>query len=229
MKKSDTAIVIPVYNEEKVIKKTLKELLEKRPQDEIIVVDDGSTDNSYNEACVKGVHLLRHIVNLGQGAALQTGIDYAKKLGCKYVVTFDSDGQHCADDIERFIEVLRRNEADIVLCSRFLGKEAVNMPTAKKYLLKMAAFVERVLTGIPLTDAHNGFRAINVEKFPNFVITQNGMSHASEIIDLIKRLGMRYKELPCTIKYSDYSIQKGQSMMNSINILIEFFLGKAVK
>ncbi|BCD67694.1 polyprenyl-phospho-N-acetylgalactosaminyl synthase [Nitratiruptor sp. YY09-18] len=194
----------------------------------IIVVDDGSSDNSYQEACIPGVYLLRHIVNLGQGAALQTGIDYAKKLGCKYVVTFDSDGQHCADDIEKFIEVLRKNEADIVLCSRFLGK-AENIPRHKKYFLKVAAQVERFLTGINLTDVHNGFRAINVAKFPNFVITQNRMSHASEIIDLIKRLHMRYKEMPCTIKYSEYSLSKGQSMMNSINIVIEFILGKAIK
>jgi glycosyltransferase involved in cell wall biosynthesis len=228
MKRSDVAIVIPLYNEEKVIRKTLEDLLQKRPNDVVIVVDDGSSDKSYFQACVPGVYLLRHIVNLGQGAALQTGIDYAKKLGCKYVVTFDSDGQHCADDIEKFIEVLRKDEADIVLCSRFLGK-AENIPTTKRYFLKLAALVERVLTGIALTDAHNGFRAINVEKFPNFVITQNRMSHASEIIDLIKRLGMRYKELPCTIRYSDYSLSKGQSMMNSINILVEFFLGKAVK
>ena len=220
--------MIPLYNEEKVIRKTLEDLLQKRPDDVVIVVDDGSSDRSYFQACVPGVYLLRHIVNLGQGAALQTGIDYAKKLGCKYVVTFDSDGQHCADDIEKFIEVLRKDEADIVLCSRFLGK-AENIPTTKRYFLKLAALVERFLTGIALTDAHNGFRAINVAKFPYFVITQNRMSHASEIIDLIKRLGMRYKELPCTIRYSDYSLSKGQSMMNSINILVEFFLGKAVK
>ncbi len=226
--KSDIAIVIPLYNEEKVIRQTLLELKKVRPNDAIIVVDDGSKDRSYQQACIQGVHLLRHIVNLGQGAALQTGIDYARKLGCKYVVTFDSDGQHCAEDIEKFIEVLRKDEADIVLCSRFLGR-AENIPTFKKYFLKVAALVERLMTGITLTDAHNGFRAINIAKFPNFTITQNRMSHASEIIDLIKRLGMRYLEMPCTIRYSEYSLSKGQSMMNSINIVVEFILGKAIK
>ncbi|BCD62623.1 polyprenyl-phospho-N-acetylgalactosaminyl synthase [Nitratiruptor sp. YY08-26] len=175
-----------------------------------------------------GVYLLRHIINLGQGAALQTGIDFAKKLGCKYVVTFDSDGQHCAEDIEKFIEVLRKDEADIVLCSRFLGK-AENIPPLRKNFLRIAALVERVLTGIKLTDVHNGFRAINIAKFPDFVITQNRMSHASEIIDLIKKLKMRYKEIPCTIRYSEYSLSKGQSILNSVNIIIEFILGKAIK
>ena len=226
--KPETAIVIPLYNEEKVIRQTLEDLKKVRPNDLIIVVDDGSKDGSYQRACMEGVHLLRHIVNLGQGAALQTGIDYAKKMGCKYVVTFDSDGQHCAEDIEGFIEILRKDEADIVLCSRFLGK-AENIPTLKKYFLKIAALVERVMTGISLTDTHNGFRAINVAKFPDFVITQNRMSHASEIIDLIKRLKMRYVERPCTIRYSDYSLSKGQSMMNSLNIVVEYILAKVIK
>ncbi len=211
-----------------MIRQTLEELKRVRPKDLIVVVDDGSKDHSYAQACLEGVHLLRHIVNLGQGAALETGIEYAKKMGCKYVVTFDADGQHCAEDIERFVQVLREDKADIVLCSRFLGK-AENIPTLKKYFLKIAAFVERIMTGISLTDTHNGFRAINIAKFPDFAITQNRMSHASEIIDLIKRLKMRYMELPCTIRYSDYSISKGQSMMNSVNIIVEYILAKVIK
>ncbi len=211
-----------------MIRQTLEELKRVRPKDLIVVVDDGSKDHSYAQACLEGVHLLRHIINLGQGAALETGIEYAKKMGCKYVVTFDADGQHCAEDIERFVQVLREDKADIVLCSRFLGK-AENIPTLKKYFLKIAAFVERIMTGISLTDTHNGFRAINIAKFPDFAITQNRMSHASEIIDLIKRLKMRYMELPCTIRYSDYSISKGQSMMNSVNIIVEYILAKVIK
>ncbi len=211
-----------------MIRQTLEELKRVRPKDLIVVVDDGSKDHSYAQACLEGVHLLRHIVNLGQGAALETGIEYAKKMGCKYVVTFDADGQHCAEDIERFVQVLREDKADIVLCSRFLGK-AENIPSLKKYFLKIAAFVERIMTGISLTDTHNGFRAINIAKFPDFAITQNRMSHASEIIDLIKRLKMRYMELPCTIRYSDYSISKGQSMMNSVNIIVEYILAKVIK
>ncbi len=211
-----------------MIRQTLEELKRVRPKDLIVVVDDGSKDHSYAQACLEGVHLLRHVVNLGQGAALETGIEYAKKMGCKYVVTFDADGQHCAEDIERFVQVLREDKADIVLCSRFLGR-AENIPTLKKYFLKVAAFVERVLTGVSLTDTHNGFRAINIAKFPDFSITQNRMSHASEIIDLIKRLKMRYMELPCTIRYSEYSISKGQSMMNSVNIIVEYILAKVIK
>lgn len=218
------AIVIPMYNEQKVIKRVLEELKQKFPNYTIIVVDDCSIDESYKEACVKNIYLLKHIVNLGQGAALQTGIEYARNLGCSYVVTFDSDGQHNPNDIEPFIQRLDKGDVDIVLGSRFLGT-AENMPTRKKYLLKLSRFFTWMTTGIWLTDSHNGFRAINIEKFPNFEITQNRMAHASEIISIIKSLGMRYVEMPCHIRYTEYTLQKGQSMWNSINIVIDYLIG----
>ncbi|WP_457563419.1 glycosyltransferase family 2 protein [Caminibacter pacificus] len=224
---NDAAIVIPMYNEEAVIENVLEELLQKVPYD-IIVVDDCSTDNSYQKACKKGVYLIRHIVNLGQGAAIQTGIEYARKLGKKYVVTFDSDGQHSVEDIEPFLEKLRNDEADIVLGSRFLGKTE-NMSTFKKYFLKLSRYFTYMTTGIMLSDSHNGFRAINIKDFPNFEIKQNRMAHASEIIDLIRKNSMRYVEMPCTIKYTDYSKQKGQSTLNAINIVFEYLTGRLIK
>jgi len=224
---NDTAIVIPAYNEGKVIKDVLTELKSKVPYD-IIVVDDASYDDTYEKACVKGIYLIKHIVNLGQGAAIQTGIEFAKKLGKKYVVTFDADGQHSPDDIENFLIILRENKADIVLGSRFLGKSE-NMPFIKKIVLQFSRIFTYLSTNIWLTDAHNGFRAINIEKFPNFEITQNRMAHASEIIDLIKKHKMRYVEMPCTIKYTDYSKQKGQSIFNAINILFEYISGRLMR
>ena len=223
-----TAIVIPLYNEERVIEDILLELKDKYPKCSIIVVDDSSTDNSYKKACIKDIYLLKHSVNLGQGAALQTGIEYAKELGCSYVVTFDSDGQHNPDDIESFVQRLDKGDVDIVLGSRFLGTTE-NMPTRKKYLLKLSRFFTWLTTGIWLTDSHNGFRAINIEKFPNFEITQNRMAHASEIISIIKNLKMRYVEMPCHIRYTDYTLQKGQSMWNSINIILDYFIGSLTK
>ncbi|NPA45251.1 MAG: glycosyltransferase family 2 protein [Chlorobi bacterium] len=216
-----------MYNEGKVIKNVLKELISKVPYD-IIVVDDCSTDDSYQQACVKGVYLIKHIVNLGQGAALQTGIEFARKLGKKYVVTFDADGQHSVEDIEPFLNVLRENKADIVLGSRFLGK-AENMPEYKKHVLQLSRYFTYATTGMWFTDSHNGFRAINIKDFPNFNISQNRMAHASEIIDLIKKNKMRYVEMPCTIKYTDYSKQKGQSVLNSINIIFEYASGRLIQ
>jgi len=226
--KPKVAIVIPLYNEEAVIEKVLQELKQRYPDFIIIVVDDKSSDDSYNRACKKDIYLLKHTVNLGQGAALQTGIDFAKELGCKFVVTFDSDGQHNPDDIEPFVNELKKGEYDIILGSRFLGKTQ-NMPTSKRYLLKMSRFFTWATTGIWLSDSHNGFRAINIEKFPNFDIKQNRMAHASEIISIIKTLKMKYKEMPCTIRYSSYTIEKGQSMWNSINIVLDYFVGNLIK
>ena len=223
-----TAIVIPLYNEESVIKKVLSELQTIYSSYTIIVVDDCSSDKSYKEACVEGIYLLRHMINLGQGAALQTGIEYAQELGCSYVVTFDSDGQHNPLDIEPFVNVLKNEDIDIVLGSRFLGTTN-NMPTRKKYLLKASRFFTWATTGLLLSDSHNGLRAINIKKFPNFKITQNRMAHASEIINIITDLKMRYKEMPCNIRYTDYTLQKGQSMWNSINIVIDSMIGNLTK
>jgi len=227
-KQFETAIIIPLYNEEKVIKNILLELKKLYPEYAIIVIDDCSKDNSYNNACIDGVFLLKHIINLGQGAALQTGIEYARELGCKYAITFDSDGQHNPQDIKPFIEELKKERYDIILGSRFIGSTE-NMPTSKKYLLKASRFFTWMTTGIWLTDSHNGFRAINIKKFPNFEITQNRMAHASEIINIIKTLNMRYKEMPCHIRYTDYSLKKGQSVWNSINIVLDFFVGSLMK
>ena len=225
---ASVAIIIPLYNEERVIKDVLQELRQKYPEYILIVVDDSSTDNSVKAACLKDVYLLHHSVNLGQGAALQTGIEYAKELVCSYVVTFDADGQHDPEDIEPFVESLRNDEADIVLGSRFLGKTE-NMPLRKKYLLQASRVFTWMTTGIWLTDSHNGLRAVNIEKFPQFEITQNRMAHASEIISIIKTLNMRYIEKPCNIRYTEYSIEKGQSMFNSINIIIDYFVGNMMK
>ncbi len=222
------AIVVPLYNEEMVVGKVLQELREKYSEYKIIVVDDCSTDKSYEAACLGGVYILKHMVNLGQGAALQTGIEFAKKLDCKYVVMFDSDGQHDPGDIAPFVEVLHENRADIVLGSRFLGKTE-NMPVKKKYLLKLSRVFTWMSTGLWLTDSHNGLRAFNLGKFPHFEITQNRMAHASEIISIIKNLKMRHVEMPCNIRYTEYSLSKGQSMWNSINIVIDYLIGNMIK
>jgi polyprenyl-phospho-N-acetylgalactosaminyl synthase len=222
------AIVIPLYNEQSVVGDVLRELRQNHENYNIIVVDDCSTDNSYKEAQVEGVYLLKHIVNLGQGAALQTGMEFAKDLECKYIVMFDSDGQHNPDDINPFVQALQEDKADIVLGSRFAGTTE-NMPLKKKYFLKLSRIFTWATTGIWLSDSHNGFRALNIEKFPNFEITQNRMAHASEIINIIRTLKMRYIEMPCTIRYTEYSLQKGQSMWNSINIVIDYLIGNMIK
>lgn len=228
LENAKVAIVIPLYNEEKVIQGVLEELQTMYPSYHIIVVDDCSSDKSYEKASLKGIYMLKHIINLGQGAALQTGLEYALTIGCDYAITFDSDGQHNPYDIAPFVEALENNEADIVLGSRFLGKTE-NMPTRKKYLLQASRIFTWLTTGLWLTDSHNGFRAIHISKYPNFKIIQNRMAHASEIISIIKTLNMKYIEKPCEIRYTEYTIEKGQSMWNSINIILDYFTGSIMK
>ncbi len=219
-------IVIAMYNESKSIKNVLQTLKEVRQDDTIIVVDDGSKDDCFNIASeLKGIHLLKHIYNLGQGAALQTGIEYAKRLNLDYVVTYDADGQHNPHDIEPFVEEMDKHSYDIILGSRFLGN-TVNMKKSKYYVLKLSIFFGYIFGGLKLTDSHNGFRLINIASFPAFEMVQNEMAHASEVLDIIKVNNLKYKEMPCTITYTDYSMQKGQSIFNSINIMLQYLLGK---
>jgi len=220
-------VVIAMYNESKSIKSVIESLREVRTEDAIIVVDDGSSDNCYHIASeLPNIHLLKHIYNLGQGAALQTGIEYANRLGLDYVVTYDADGQHNPHDIEPFVQKMEQENYDIILGSRFLG-ETVNMKKSKYYVLKLSIWFGYIFGGLKLTDSHNGFRLINIAKYPSFEMRQNEMAHASEVIDIIKANNLSYIEMPCTITYTDYSMQKGQSIFNSINIMIQYLVGKA--
>ncbi len=220
------AVVIAMYNESQSIRTVLDVLKKIRPDDTIIVVDDGSADDSYAFASqVEDIHLLRHIYNLGQGAALQTGIEYAKRIGMDYVVTYDADGQHDAKDIQPFLETIKTGEYDVILGSRFMGT-TVNMSKMKHYVLKFSIWFGFLFSGLKLTDSHNGFRMLNLKRFPEFEIKQNEMSHASEVLDIIRRNKLTYIEMPCTIVYTDYSKAKGQSIFNSINIILEYLIGK---
>lgn len=213
---------MPLYNEESVIRTVIETI--KRYFSNIICVDDGSTDNSSMEALLGGAIVVRHPVNLGQGAALQTGIDYAlSQEGSQYFVTFDSDGQHSVEDALRMLVRLRNEPIDIVVGSRFLDHRT-NLSQLKKIVLKLAVLFERVTTGVKLTDAHNGLRALNRRAATEIHITQNRMAHASEIVAKIGQLKLRYSEEPVKILYTEYSRAKGQSVWNLVNILSDLFI-----
>jgi polyprenyl-phospho-N-acetylgalactosaminyl synthase len=170
--------------------------------------------------------LLRHKINLGQGAALQTGIDFALKYNPSYIVTFDADGQHSADDIDKLLEPLQNNEADITLGSRFLKPGLHNAATGRKWLIRAARWINYLFSGLFLTDAHNGLRAMTAKAAREFDIRENRMAHATEILLFIRRKKLRYKEVPVTISYTDYSRKKGQSGFNSIRIFFDLALHK---
>jgi glycosyltransferase involved in cell wall biosynthesis len=222
----DTCIVIPVYNESQVISTVLDNLSFEDYL--IVVVDDGSTDNSYEILRSYDIHLIKHPINLGQGAALMTGITYATNLpGIKYIVSFDSDGQHQASDIPRLIKPLIDEKCDVVLGSRFMrGANVQNISPIRRITLKLALVFTRISTGLNITDTHNGLRAFTVQAAKKINITQNRMAHASELLQQISRLNLKYLEVPVTILYTDYSMKKGQTLANGIDILLDIIRGR---
>lgn len=219
---ADAWLIVPLYNEAAVVRGVVAAAREVFPN--IVCVDDGSTDESVAEALAGGATVVRHPINLGQGAALQTGIDFARaQPGAEYFVTFDSDGQHRVEDATRMVQRLRTEEYDIVVGSRFLGT-GTNASRVKRLVLRAAVLFERMTTGVKLTDAHNGLRALNRTAATKLRIKQNRMAHASEIVSQMGKLKLRYVEEPVQIIYTDYSRAKGQSLWNSVNILSELFI-----
>jgi glycosyltransferase involved in cell wall biosynthesis len=218
----DTWLIVPVYNEGPVVESLVRDALQTFPN--IVCVDDGSRDESAECVLRAGAHLVRHPVNLGQGAALQTGIEYARSQpGARYFVTFDADGQHQIVDVQRMLVKLRDGGADIVVGTRFHGSTR-HIPLTKRILLRAVVMLSPRLRMLNLTDAHNGLRVFNRTVADQMNITHNGMGHASEIINMVRRHSWHIAEEPVTILYTDYSKAKGQSVVNGVNILFESVL-----
>ncbi|MDF9277366.1 glycosyltransferase family 2 protein [Arthrobacter sp. EH-1B-1] len=214
--------VIPMYNEATVVGDVVSDL--RRDFQRVVCIDDGSTDGSQEIAAAAGAVVVQHPINLGQGAALQTGFEYAlQDTEMDAVVTFDADGQHRKSDALEMLARIRSGEADIVLGSRFLD-ERTKLTRLKRLVLKTAAIQSRLATGLELTDAHNGLRVLGRDFVRDVQLTQNRMAHASEIVHRIAELQPRWVEHPVEIVYTDYSKSKGQSLLNSVNILAELFL-----
>jgi glycosyltransferase involved in cell wall biosynthesis len=216
-------VVVPAYNEAKVIGDVLKNALLVFPN--IIVVDDCSIDATSKIAVEMGATVVRHSLNLGQGASLQTGIDYALQMNAQAILTFDADGQHRVEDALSVLRPILLDEADIVIGSRFLGVDPLCMPFVRRWTLKAAVVFTRITTGVDVTDAHNGLRALSNKSAQKIRITQNRMAHASEIVSQIAVLKLRYKEIPIQVLYSEYSLAKGQKTSNLVNILVDLFFG----
>ena len=212
-------VVIAAYNEARVIARVVGEVARRGYH--VVVVDDGSGDGTADHAATAAA-VVRHPVNLGQGAALQTGIDYALHQGADVIVTFDADGQHRASDIERLVAALREAPADFALGSRFLG-DAIALSTARRLLLRAATLFTQFTTGLRLTDTHNGLRAMTRHGAEKIRLRQNRMAHASEILAQIAASGLPYVEVPVRIEYTAYSLAKGQRLGDALAILLDLF------
>ncbi len=220
--RSEVAVVIPLYNEATVIGGVIHELAEHF--DTVICVDDGSTDGSAEVAEVAGARVIRHPHNLGQGAALQTGMSYARaRPGIQYLVTFDADGQHRVVDALAMLDLARDENAAIVFGSRFLDDRS-KPGLLKKVVLKTAVAVTNLSTGLRLTDAHNGLRVLRIDAAHAVNLKQDRMAHASEIVVQLGRSGLEWREHPVEVLYTEYSKAKGQSLLNSVNILVDLVI-----
>ena len=215
-------VVIAAYNEESVISSVVTEVLGYFRN--VVVVDDGSTDETGKRAREAGATVIRHAVNLGQGAALETGITFGlQRRDIQKFVTFDADGQHRPEDAVRLVRRLEASGAHLVLGTRFHGDAARLIPPIRRMVLRAARWYSRRSSGLSLTDAHNGLRAFGRTAAAEFRFTHPGMAHASEITNIAAARGFSVIEEPVTIRYTDYSLQKGQSLLNAINISFDLF------
>ena len=215
--------VIAAYNEEKNIFKVVKDV--KPYVSQVIVVNDCSRDNTYKLAKEAGAIVISHPINRGQGAALQTGNEYALKCGADIIVHFDGDDQFVAKEINDMVEPIISNKADIVFGSRFLGKEA-NFPFFKKKVIyPLAQLFSRFVLKINLSDPQNGFRALNRKAAKNIVIENRQMAHNSEIQAKAFSGNFRISEVPITVIYHHF----GQKLSGGLKIIKDLFIYKLSK
>lgn len=208
-------VVIPAYNESTRVAAAVLDAA--KFSDTVVVIDDCSTDDTANVALRAGATVLRHVINRGQGAALQTGADFAVNvLHADVIVHFDADGQMRGDEIPAMVKPILSGEADVVLGSRFLGLPAKNMPVIRKALIRIGTLFTMVLSGIRVTDTHNGFRALSRKAALDIRISLDRMAHASEILDLVKAKRLKFVECPVTITYSPETLHKGQSTIKAM-------------
>lgn len=216
-------IVVPAYNEAICIGQVVLDL--KKYYDNIVVVDDGSNDLTSEEAAGAGAVVIKHGINRGQGASVQTGIRHSLKCGATIIVTFDGDGQHQSEDIDSLVEPIEDGRADVSIGSRFLGRTE-NMPLSRRLILKAGIIYTYILHGMKLTDTHNGIRAFSRTSAEKLNIKMDRMAHADEILDQVRQNKLRLVEVPVRVIYTDYSLNKGQNSWHLFSVVADYLMGK---
>jgi glycosyltransferase involved in cell wall biosynthesis len=223
----DVWVIVRCFNEAPVVGEVITGLREHFPN--VVGVDDGSADASSAAMSAAGARVVRHTVNLGAGAALQTGLQYALlDHRARLFVCFDADGQHRADDAAAMVDRMRAGDLDVLIGSRFLGGSD-GMPASRNMVLRAGRIFERFASGARLTDAHNGLRVFTRRFAERVDLTMNDMAYASELLALITRSKLPYGEFPVTIDYSDYSLSKGQRSINSVNIALDVWIHQLLR
>ncbi|MFK7779973.1 MAG: DUF2304 family protein [Candidatus Gracilibacteria bacterium] len=221
--------LIRVFNEATVLKGILREIIDKG-HDNILVVNDGSIDNSRKilENFGDKIVLINHSMNRGAGAALKTGFEYLRRFGeVEYIVTFDADGQHDINDIGKFYKQFEKHpKIGVVFGSRFKGRTHSNVPVIRKITLFFGKIFTLLVSHVYLTDAHNGYRVFKLKTIKKINLSIDGMAYASELIEELRKHKIKIKEVPVNIKYTQYSMHKGQSSGNAISIALRILWSK---
>jgi polyprenyl-phospho-N-acetylgalactosaminyl synthase len=221
---ADVCVVVPMYNEATVVGDVVARL--RTVFDRVVCVDDGSTDSSAEVASAAGATVVRHCTNLGPGAALQTGLEYAVRCtDAEYIVTFDADGQHRVEDAEAMVSSARADGVDILLGSRFLTATS-DIPSRRRLLLRGALQVSRMTSRLELTDTHNGLRVLRRRVASELNLKMRWMAYASELEAAIRQRRWTYREFPVSVLYTDYSVAKGQRGINAVNIVLDLLIAR---
>jgi glycosyltransferase involved in cell wall biosynthesis len=228
MDKEGVFIVIPAYNEEKMIGNTLRNL-KKEGYKNIIVVDDGSADKTSEIAKKENVIVCRHILNRGLGGALGTGIKCALLYKPRIIVTFDADGQHHPKDIEKVAKPILEEGYDVVVGSRLMDKNEVkNMPIVKRIGNWGLNFITYLMGGYFTTDSQSGLRAFSYEAAKKIIgdLKSNRYEVSSEFIVLFKKHKLKFKEVPIKTIYTEYSMSRGTNVKTGFKILFKLIMQK---
>lgn len=216
--------MIPAHNEQTTIGSVISPIVAAGYS--VVVIDDHSTDATRKVALESGAWAVSHPINLGQGAAIQTGISFALSMNAEIIVTFDADGQHQLVDARMMMDEIVSTSVDVVLGSRFLKGKPESMPKMRFLILKLAVIFTRITSRLKVSDTHNGLRVMTAKAASNIYLHQNRMAHASEILSQIRKKGLSFVEFPTDVRYTSYSLGKGQKSSNLISIMFELVMGK---
>lgn len=221
----DVLIVIPAYNEEKTIGKVVQALKVEGFM-RILVVNDGSEDQTEMAAFQKGAEIINHLVNLGKGAALKSGFEYAIGNQFKYVITCDADGQHLAKDVRKIADNLLQEKADVILGTRFNNKALLRdkIPISRKVFNKLANIVNFIISGVNASDSQCGLRGYNRKAISAMDLESRGLDIDSEILGEVRGNKLQFKEVKIEPVYTQYSLSKGQNFLKGLETLYRLLI-----
>ncbi len=217
-------IVIPAKDEAPRLAAVIGEL-RSHGYHQIIVVDDGSKDDTGSLAHGLGCTVLRHALNMGSGAATQTGIEYALSMGAAYILTMDADGQHASEDIDHLFEAIQQHEVDVVIGSRFMDLKG-KVPFSRRFFNLVANWVTWAITGVHVTDSQSGMKIMKADFAQGVEFHFNGFEFCTELFHILKRNEASYMEIPIRAIYTPESMQKGQSFWVGLKMFFRLILWK---